>query len=83
MAALFEMTLESEMLSKNELVEITGTSRRADQIAWLQAQDWRFFQTRAGEPIVGRMYARLKLAGITPQLLGAAEVRGPDMSKVR
>lgn len=83
MTAIFEMTIESETLSLDEVAMITGCARKADQIIWLEAQGWTYVKTRAGEPIIGRMYARLKLAGISPQLLGAAEVRGPDMSKIR
>lgn len=84
MAAVFEMTIDSETLSFDEIAIITGCSRRADQVAWLEDQGWSYVKTRAGEPVIGRLYARLKLAGISPQLLGgAAEVRGPDMSKIR
>ena len=83
MSAVFEMVLPSEMLGQEEVIQITGCARRNDQIAWLDAQGWTYVKTRAGEPIVGRMYARLKLSGISPQLLGAAEVRAPDMSKIR
>lgn len=83
MSAIFEMVLPTEMLGAEEVIQITGCVRRNDQISWLDAQGWTYVRTRAGEPIIGRMYARLKLAGISPQLLGAAEVRGPDMSKIR
>lgn len=83
MAALFEMTIESEMLSKLEIAEITGASRRVDQITWLENQGWRFFQTRAGEPVVGRLYARLRLAGISPIGMTPTDLSVPDMSKVR
>ena len=83
MAALFEMSLESETLTKVELLEITGSSRRLDQIAWLDAQAWQYVKTKAGDPIVGRLYARLKLAGINATTMSSADVRGPDMSKIR
>ena len=83
MAAIFEMTIESEMLTRAELSEITGASRRCDQIGWLDAKGWRYVQTKAGEPVVGRLYARLMLAGISVQGMVAADVVGPDMSKVR
>lgn len=83
MAALFEMSLESETLTKLELAEITGSARRLDQIAWLDAQAWQYVKTKAGEPIVGRLYARLKLAGINASVMSSVDVRGPDMSKVK
>lgn len=83
MSAIFEMVLPTEMLGPEEVIQITGCARRNDQITWLDTQGWTYVKTRAGEPIIGRMYARLKLAGISPQLLGTTEVRGPDLSKIR
>lgn len=83
MAALFEMSLNSETLTKVELLEITGSARRVDQIAWLDAQAWQYVKNKAGEPIVGRLYARLKLAGINSTIMSAVDVKGPDMSKIR
>lgn len=83
MSALFEMSIDTEMLSKNELVEITGSARRFDQIAWLDMHAWNYFKTKAGEPVVGRLYARLKLAGISTAGMSTTDVRKPDMSKVR
>lgn len=83
MAAIFEMKIDSEMLTKAELGEITGAARRSDQIEWLDAKGWRYVQTKAGEPIVGRLYARLKLTGISIQGMTAIDIKGPDMSKIR
>lgn len=83
MGAMFEMVLATEMLVPEEVIQITGCVRRNDQITWLDSHGWAYVKTRAGEPVIGRMYARLKLAGISPQLLGASEVRGPDLSKIR
>jgi hypothetical protein len=77
MSALFEMPMSSETLSQEELLAITGCSRRNDQIAWLNGAGWIHVTNRAGEPIVGRLYARMRLAGITPG--GWA----PDFSTVR
>ena len=83
MAAIFEMTIDSEMLTRAELTEITGATRRCDQIGWLDAKGWRYVQTKAGEPVVGRLYARLILAGISVQGMAAVDVKWPDMTKVR
>lgn len=66
MTALFEMPLASETLSADEVQEITGAARKADQVGWLESHGWHYVRTRAGEPIVGRLYARLRLAGINP-----------------
>lgn len=81
--AFFEMTIESETLTKAELGELTGTSRKHDQINWLDAKGWRYVLTKAGEPIVGRLYARMMLSGINVQGMVGVDVKGPDMTKVR
>lgn len=83
MSAIFEMTLESETLSHDELAEIAGCSRKADQIVWLDKNRWIHYENKAGAAVVGRMYARLKLAGINPSSLAPATVWMPDLSKVR
>lgn len=83
MSALFEMPMSSEMLAADEIVAITGCSRRNDQIAWLQAAGWTFVTNRSGEPVIGRLYARLRLAGITPSVLVSSGGWTPDFSSVR
>jgi len=83
MSALFEMPMSSETLSQEELLAITGCSRRNDQIAWLNGAGWIHVTNRAGEPIVGRLYARMRLAGITPNALVASGGWAPDFSTVR
>ena len=83
MTALFEMPLATETLTSDELLAITGCSRRRDQVAWLRAAGWTYMTNRAGEAVVGRLYARLRLAGITPSALVASGGWTPDFSSVR
>lgn len=83
MSALFELPLSSETLSQDEVVAITGCSRRGDQIAWLAAAGWTHVTNRAGEPVVGRLYARLRLSGITPSALVQNGGWTPDFSALR
>lgn len=83
MTAIFEMPISSETLSQDEIVFITGCSRRADQVIWLEAQGWTFIKNKAGEPIIGRMYARLKLSGINPSTLTNPSTWAPDFKKAR
>jgi hypothetical protein len=66
MSALFSMPISSEILLSEEIAVITGCSRKADQIEWLKNNNWRHYKNKAGEPIVGRLYARLQLSGIRP-----------------
>lgn len=83
MAAIFEMSLASETLTQDELIQITGCSRRADRTVWLQKEGWNFVKNKSGEPIVGRLYARLKLAGINPGVLATTGGWVPDMNNVK
>ena len=83
MSAIFEMPIDSETLTTDEVAQITGCSRKSDQIEWLSCNGWIFHKNRAGEPIVGRLYARLKLAGITPASLTTSGGWVPDFSGIR
>jgi len=83
MGAMFEMALPSETLAAEEVAQICGCQRKADQIEWLVKNGWTFHKNRAGDPIVGRMYARLKLSGINPQSMVASGGWTPDFSQVR
>jgi len=83
MTAIFEMPMESETLSPEELTRITGSPRSKGQIDWLEANGWQFHRTRAQEAIVGRLYARLKLAGINPAAMTTSGGWVPDFSATR
>ena len=82
MTAIFEMPISSETLAQDELVQITGCSRKGDQIEWLSCNGWTFHKNKSGEAIVGRLYARLKLAGITPAALATNSGWVPDFSAI-
>lgn len=83
MSAMFELPIASETLSGEELQLITGCARRNDQIAWLEAAGWTYVKNKAGEPVVGRLFARMKLAGINPSSLATIGAWAPDLSAVR
>ena len=74
--------IQSETLAPDELAEITGCVRYGGQFAWLHKNEWKCHKNRAGAPIVGRWYARMKLAGITPQAANA-EAWAPDFTGMR
>jgi len=82
MSAIFEFPIDDEILSGEELVQITGSARKKDQVDWLTNNSWSFHKNRAGDPIVGRLYARLKLAGINPPTLAAGGWI-PDFTGIR
>lgn len=81
MTAIFELHLPSETLAADELSEITGARTSDGQRAWLDANRWKYHTNRAGRPIVGRMYARLKLAGIEASAL-TPQGWAPDFSGI-
>lgn len=83
MNALFEMPIDDEILSSEELAQITGCARKTDQIDWLCGNDWTYHKNKAGEPIVGRLYTRLRLAGINPKALTSPGSWVADFSGIR
>lgn len=44
-----------------------GPSIAALQREWLDKNGWAHHLNRAGKPIVGRLYARLRMAGLRPE----------------
>lgn len=60
------MEKQCETLDEEELATITGYQMPSRQIQWLTDNHWHFVLTGARRPIVGRVYARLKLAGVKP-----------------
>ncbi|MFA5630290.1 MAG: DUF4224 domain-containing protein [Porticoccaceae bacterium] len=80
MSAIFDMNIASETLDEDELTRITGSCRKGDQADWLTANGWIFHRSRAGHPIVGRLYARLKMAGINPATLAVPGGWAPDFT---
>lgn len=80
--------METEILSDEELAELTGYKARGYQRRWLEERGWVFVETRSGRPLVGRHYVRMKL-GVTLEVVAmkppppAAPTWTPDISKVR
>lgn len=80
--------METEILSEDELAELTGYKTRGYQRQWLKDRNWVFVESRGGRPLVGRMFTRMKL-GIAPPTLSAAPAPPtaapswtPDFSRV-
>jgi hypothetical protein len=77
------MEIQGETLAEEELAAITGYMIPSGQIAWLNRNGWKYVLTRARRPVVGRIYARMKLAGVKPSAENvAAEAWSLDLSKV-
>lgn len=69
-----------ETLSSEALTRITGATRRDLQIAWLKQNRWHFSVNRGGDPIVGRLYANLKLSGVEVKTIVQAQPWEPDFT---
>lgn len=85
MNAIIDDHFPSETLTPAEIRELSGCCRPRSQIEWFKKNGWVYLLNRAGKPIIGRQYARMRLAGIAP-----ATTNGPkdadwqlDISKVR
>ncbi|AJZ97381.1 protein of unknown function [Pseudomonas sp. NFPP02] len=77
------MEFQSETLADEELATITGYQIPSKQILWLTENRWEFVLTGARRPIVGRVYARLKLAGVKPSGVNAVtETWSLDLANV-
>jgi hypothetical protein len=79
--------MEAEILSDEELAHITGYKARAYQRRWLIDRQWVFVESRGKRPLVGRMYARMKLGMLSPAIvdpspLPAVPTWTPDFSRV-
>ena len=75
--------IQSETLSEEELATITGYKTPSFQRRWLARNAWEHVLTGAQRPVVGRVYARLKLAGVKPSATNAvAETWTLDLSRV-
>ena len=72
---------ESEFLTAEELAEITGYNPPGSHKEWLDANGWQYVLNAARRPIVGRWFARMRLAGVQPTANGGtAPARKPDFS---
>ena len=77
------MDIQNEILAEDEISAITGFKLARSQINWLNQHGWHYELTGARRPIVGRVYARLKLAGVKPNGANAvAETWTLDLSKI-
>jgi len=80
--------METEILSDEELADLTGYKARGWQRRWLNDRGWHFVESRGGRPLVGRQYARMNL-GVTLEVVPLAPpppvtpAWPPDISKVR
>lgn len=75
---------ETEFLSADELAEVTGYKHVASQREWLDKNGWAYVVNASGRPIVGRWFARMRLAGVQPTATatGMQPAWRPDFSSL-
>lgn len=77
------MEIQSETLADEELAAITGYRRSSLQLSWLNQNGWKYVLTGARRPVVGRVYARMKLSGVKPSAENVVtEAWSLDLSRV-
>lgn len=77
------MEMQSETLAEEEIAAITGYMIPSRQIEWLNKNGWKYVLTRSRRPVVGGVYARMKLAGVKPSAENvAAEAWSLNLSNV-
>ncbi|WP_409302979.1 DUF4224 domain-containing protein [Pseudomonas sp. KCJK8993] len=78
--------METEILSDEELTELTGYKARAWQRRWLDERHWHYIESRGKRPLVGRLYARIQL-GVPTDSQAKPPPEAPtwkfDLSRVR
>ena len=80
MTTLFDLQTADLTLTSEELAKITGHTRAQGQLDWLTANRWHKHVNRAGWPVVGRLYATMKLSGIEVKHMIQPEAWQPDFA---
>ena len=77
--------LTSFYLTDDELVEVTGYTRRAEQINWLKRNGWTFALSAISKPIVSRRHAEIMLGGIVDTTAPEVKPRNwaPNLAAIR
>lgn len=81
---LLDLPAQGELqLTPEELERLTGAVPTALQLDWLRSNGWAFSLTRAGKPVVGRLYANLKLSGVEVATMVAPGSWQPNMAAIQ
>ena len=74
--------MSSELLTADEVAEVTGYKHVTSQRDCLDRNRWSYVLNGSGRPIVGRVYARMKLAGVNPSSQNMQTVWTPDFTGI-
>jgi len=67
-------------LTTDQIADLTGYQRHADQRKWLTARGWVFEVAATGRPIVSAAYAEQRLGGTEPKKKPAWQ---PNLAAIR
>lgn len=83
MTTLLPLPGEGELiLTEAEVKRITGAGTPKLQLQWLQDNGWAHTVDRHGAPVVGRLYANLKLGGLDMATMVQGAEWQPDTSAI-
>jgi hypothetical protein len=68
------------LLSRDELIALTGCKRRSGVLAWLRERGWVHETNANGWPVVSAAYAESRLGGGPAAAAGPS---GPNLAAVR
>ena len=83
MSVIIQTPVESEFLTEEEIVHLTGLTNTASQMRWLQdnSRQWNFEINSKNQIQISRWYFRLKMSGITLDSVTIDEPEEDDLPK--
>lgn len=73
----------SMFLNADEVAELTGRKRTADQLKWLLLRGWQHEINAAGRPIILRSYAEDRLSGRKPKQTATPPAILPNFAAIK
>lgn len=73
----------SMFLTADEVAELTGRKRTADQLKWLLLRGWLHEVNAAGRPIILRSYAENRLSGRKPNQPAISPATQPNFGAIK
>lgn len=63
--------INTEFLSDEEIMELTGSKQASAQKRWLTENDINFLVNKQSKPVISRYALRLKMSNTTPTAIAA------------
>lgn len=84
MKALFQLPDKDDLLARDEMIEMTDSQRRENQIEWLKKNKYIYEVMADGWPRVHRYYRMCRMLGVEPSefIQGAKKGWELDLSTI-